>query len=897
QTTVICPTAIWNSTFRTLAGISGVAASTATTLYNPYRAVFGPSNTLYVADQSNNRIQKYVGGSATGTAVTGLTLSNPCDVYVDNNNVLYVMDTSNYRVLRWNNNVVTVVAGGFGAGSTYDKMSTSYSMFVDASYNIYVSDYGNHRVAFWSAGNPNMSQLVAGGYGAGSTPEKLYYPLGIYVDNMGIIYVADYYNHRIQQWYPGAATGITVAGQTGVAGSWSYLLYYPTAVIYDQYNYLYIVDSSNNRVQRWVPGASYGITVASSTMSNPRGLSLDSSGNIIVADMSLHRIISFAVSCPPNATTTTSPTTQAIVPVCSTGGWNQTFTIIAGSSGNRGTSATLLYNPYSSFIDIYGNLYVVDYYNHRIQYFLRGSTTATTVAGITSSAGSSYSQLYYPTNIYVDSNGIMYILDATNCRVLRWTPGDPMGFSVAGDHGCGSTVDKIDVSYAMFIDSQYNIYISEYANHRVSLWTPRNTTAGTTVAGGYGAGSTAEKLYYPWGIYADANQVVFVVDRSNHRVQRWNSGAISGLTVAGSTSDPGPWSYQFSNPTAITFDPYGYMYILDTGNSRVQKWLPGATFGTTVIAVSMSTPYGLIFDRRGNIVITDQLNYRILSFAITCPNATTTTASPPTTPQTSLCTTAQWNSTFSILAGVTSTAGSSSTLLYYPYNIYFDGYNNLYVADTSNHRIQYYPQGTSIGITVAGSTGSPGSTYSQLYNPYAIYVDSNRAMFILDTTNYRVLKWQFGDPRGFLVAGGNGAGAASNQITTSYAMFVDAQSNVYVSEYSNHRVTLWLSTNTSYGTIIAGGYGAGSASQQLYYPWGICVDSNQVVYVVDRNNHRVQRWPNGAISGSTAAGTTGDAGPYAYQLSSPTALLLDQYGYLYVLDYGNSRIQKWFPGA
>ncbi|CAF4180627.1 unnamed protein product, partial [Rotaria magnacalcarata] len=109
--------------------------------------------------QSNNRIQKYVGGSATGTAVTGLTLSNPCDVYVDNNNVLYVLDTSNYRVLRWNNNVVTVVAGGFGAGSTYDKMSTSYSMFVDASYNIYVSDYGNHRVAFWSAGNPNMSQL------------------------------------------------------------------------------------------------------------------------------------------------------------------------------------------------------------------------------------------------------------------------------------------------------------------------------------------------------------------------------------------------------------------------------------------------------------------------------------------------------------------------------------------------------------------------------------------------------------------------------------------------------------------------------------------------------------------------------------------------------------------
>ena len=108
-------------------------------------------------------------------------------------------------------------------------------------------------------------------------------------------------------------------------------------------------------------------------------------------------------------------------------------------------------------------------------------STATTIAGITSSAGSSYSQLNNPTFMYVDSNGIMYILDYSNCRVLRWTPGDPMGFSVAGDHGCGSTLDKIDGSYSMFIDSQYNIYISEYVNHRVTLWTPRNTSAGTLV--------------------------------------------------------------------------------------------------------------------------------------------------------------------------------------------------------------------------------------------------------------------------------------------------------------------------------------------------------------------------------------------------------------------------------
>ncbi len=73
-----------------------------------------------------------------------------------------------------------------------------------------------------------------------------------------------------------------------------------------------------------------------------------------------------------------------------------------------------------------------------------------------------------------------------------------------------------------------------------------------------------------------------------------------------------------NSPTAITVDPYGYLYVLDTGNSRVQKWYPGASYGTTVISSSMSNPYGMQVDHFGNIVIADTSNYRILFFAITC---------------------------------------------------------------------------------------------------------------------------------------------------------------------------------------------------------------------------------------------------------------------------------------
>lgn len=111
------------------------------------------------------------------------------------------------------------------------------------------------------------------------------------------------------------------------------------------------------------------------------------------------------------------------------------------------------------------------------------------------------------------------------------------------------------------------------------------------------------------------NRTVFIVDRGNHRVQMWTpgnktfifivdiisflkmyhhtKGASFGSTVAGSTSDAGSWSYQFNSPTSITFDSYGYMYVVDYNNARIQRWYPGASYGTTVASGTMNLPTGL----------------------------------------------------------------------------------------------------------------------------------------------------------------------------------------------------------------------------------------------------------------------------------------------------------------
>lgn len=60
------------------------------------------------------------------------------------------------------------------------------------------------------------------------------------------------------------------------------------------------------------------------------------------------------------------------------------------------------------------------------------------------------------------------------------------------------------------------------------------------------------------------------------------------------------------------------MYVLDYNNDRVQKWWPGASFGTTVAATALGNPRGMRFDRLGNLVIADTAYYRVISFGVNC---------------------------------------------------------------------------------------------------------------------------------------------------------------------------------------------------------------------------------------------------------------------------------------
>jgi sugar lactone lactonase YvrE len=147
-----------------------------------------------------------------------------------------------------------------------------------------------------------------------------------------------------------------------------------------------------------------------------------------------------------------------------------------------------------------------------------------------------------------------------------------------------------------------------------------------------------------------------------------------------------------------------------------------------------------------------------------------------------------------------------------------------------------------------------------------------------------------------VVAGNHGSGAGSSQFGfPAGGIAVDASGNIYVADVQNHRVQKWAPGAVT-GITVAGGNGAGSAANQLNRPKDVFVDAGGNLYIADENNQRIQKWAPGATSGITVAGGNG-AGSAAQQFNSPEGVYVDAAGNIYVADKYNYRIQRWAPGA
>ena len=246
----------------------------------------------------------------------------------------------------------------------------------------------------------------------------------------------------------------------------------------------------------------------------------------------------------------------------------------------------------------------------------------------------------------------------------------------------------------------------------------------------------------------------------------------------------------------------------------------------------------------------------------------------------------------SVVAG-TGIAGSAATQLRGPSSIFFDEVTQgLYVADHVNGRVQFFAKNSTVGVTVAGANGELGYTMG-------VRLDNNGNIYASDYSNSRVMRWSPNSTsNGTIVAGGNqGAGPWSLHVPRQISLDL-TYSFLYIVDRLNHRVQRYNLVNTSATpATIAGGNGLGAAPNQLSYPNSLCISPKTgAIYIADAGNNRVQRWDRGSSVGVTVAGsTTGVSGNSPTLMSIPSGVALDTTEtFLYVSEYGNNRVQR-FP--
>lgn len=114
--------------------------------------------------------------------------------------------------------------------------------------------------------------------------------------------------------------------------------------------------------------------------------------------------------------------------------WSTIGITVAGLAGNVGNTSNRLNNPTDVAFDWANNLYIADYYNHRIQKYLFGTSNGITVAG-NGKLGNSTSDLSYPSRILLGSNESLYITDTLNQRIQFWNNNASNATTIAGVTG------------------------------------------------------------------------------------------------------------------------------------------------------------------------------------------------------------------------------------------------------------------------------------------------------------------------------------------------------------------------------------------------------------------------------------------------------------------------------
>ena len=643
----------------------------------PSAIAIDAAGNLYIADTSGQCIRKidpdgnvttlagngtygYVDG--TGGADGTAEFFGPSGVAVDSAGNVYVADEYNnaIRVIDPDGNVTTLSGNGtagFVDGTGGAQGSTEFNnpsaVALDSMGNLYVADLFNQRIRMVDASGNTTT--IAGNGTSGlvngvSSHAEFSFPDGIAFDSAGDIFVADGSNNQIREIdVNGNVTTLAGQKQSGFAdgngGQASF--YQPVGLAIDESNNVYVADSDNSRLRKI--DSSGNVTTLSGNgtggyadgtggangiaeFSGPRGVVLDGSGGLYVADGGNSRVR--RIDSSGNASTFAGNGFQSYV------------------DGTGGANGTTEFNyPYSLTVDGAGNVYVVDTNNNNIRKIdLDGNTT--TVAGnglygdVDGSGGAGgTAEFNQPWGDAVDTSGNIYVADYGNNCIRKidvqgnvtTIAGNGTGGFVDGSGGSQGTAEFSGPA-GVVVDSAGNLYVTDSNNNsvrKIDIDGNVTTLAGNGNSGfidGTGGMNGTAEFSYPVGIAIDSNGILYVGDGNNYSVRKIDShGNVTTLAGNGNDGDIDGTggmngTAEFTYPSGVAADSSGNVYVADYSEGAVRAI--DSDGNVTTLAGNGTSGFvdgtlgrngtaefreirGVATDRAGNVYVADWGNSRI----------------------------------------------------------------------------------------------------------------------------------------------------------------------------------------------------------------------------------------------------------------------------------------------